>query len=121
MNLADELLLRCSKARIDSSTKNQIRNLLLDNRLDWNEVVKKAKEQLIIPSLHYNLQQWGLAELIPPKIEKDLNKIYLTNAARNATIFYHLSKLLKHFQKNYISAVVLKGAALAATIYPLPS
>ena len=71
MNLVDELLLRCSKAKIDSSAKNQIKNLLLDNRLDWNEVVKKAKEQLIIPSLYYNLQQWRLAELMPPKIEQD--------------------------------------------------
>ena len=121
MNLVDELLLKCSKANIDSSAKSQIRNLLIDNRLEWNEVVKKAKEQLIIPSLYYNLQQWGLAESIPPKIEKDFKKIYLTNAARNATIFYHLSKLLKHFQENHIPIIVLKGAALAATIYPLPS
>lgn len=121
MNLVDELLLKCSKAKIDSSAKNQIRNLLVDDRLNWNEAVKKAKEQLIIPSLYYNLQQWGLAELIPPKIEKDFKKIYLTNAARNATIFYHLSKLLKHLQENHIPVVVLKGAALAAAIYPLPS
>ncbi len=121
MNLVDELLLRCSRAKIDSSAKSQIRNLLVDDRLDWDEVVKKAKEQLIIPSLYYSLQQWGLAELMPPKIEKDLRKTYLTNAARNTTIFYHLSKLLKHFQENHIPIIVLKGAALAATIYPLPS
>lgn len=121
MNLVDELLLRCSKAKIDSSAKNQIRSLLADNRLDWNEAIEKAKEQLIIPSFYHNLQQWGLAELIPPKIKKDFKKIYLTNAARNATIFYHLGKLLKRFQENHIPVVVLKGAALAASIYPLPS
>ncbi len=121
MNLVDELLLRCSKAKIDSPAKNQIKNLLVDNRMDWNEAIKKAKEQLIIPSLYYNLQQWGLAELIPPEIKKDFKKVYLTNAARNTTIFYHLSKLLKYFQKNHISVVVLKGAALAAAVYPLPS
>jgi len=121
MNLVDELLLRCSKAKIDSSAKNQIKNLLVDNRLDWNEVIKKAKEQLVVPSLYCNLQQWRLAKLMPPKIERDFKKIYLTNAARNATIFYHLSKLLKHLQENHIPVVVLKGAALAADIYPLPS
>jgi len=121
MNLVDELLLRCSKAKIDSSAKNQIKNLLVANRLDWNEVVKKAKEQLVVPSLYYNLQWWRLAKFMPPKIEKDFKKIYLTNAARNTTIFYHLSKLLKHLQENHIPVVVLKGAALAAAVYPLPS
>lgn len=121
MNLVDELLLRCSKAKIDGSAKNQIKNLLVDKRLDWKEVVKKAKEQLILPSLYYNLQWWRLAKFMPPKIEKDFKKIYLTNAARNATIFYHLGKLLKHFQENHIPVIVLKGAALAAAIYPLPS
>jgi len=121
VNLVNELLLRCSKAKISNSARSQIRKLLIDERLDWNEVMKKAREQSIIPSLYYNLQQWELAYLIPPKIEKNFKKIYLTNAARNATIFYHLSKLLRYFQENHIPVVVLKGAALAATIYPLPS
>ena len=121
VNSVDELLLKCSRAKIENSARNQIQSLLLDNRLDWNEVLRKAKEQWVAPSLYYNLQQWGLAKLIPPKIEQDFKKIYLTNAARNATIFYHLSRLLKHFQENHIPVVVLKGAALAAAVYPLPS
>jgi len=121
VNSVDELLLKCSRAKIENSARNQIQSLLVDNRLDWNEVLRKAREQWVAPSLYYNLQQWGLAELIPPKIEQDFKKTYLTNAARNATIFYHLSRLLKHFQENHIPVVVLKGAALAAAVYPLPS
>ena len=121
VNSVDELLLKCSRAKIENSARNQIENLLVDNRLDWSEVLKKAKEQWIAPSLYYNFQQWRLAKLMPPKIEQDFKKIYLTNAARNATIFYHLSRLLKHFQENHIPVVVLKGAALAAAAYPLPS
>jgi hypothetical protein len=61
----------------------------------------------------------GLAEHydIPEYVAEELKKDYYTSATKNALIFEELGKVLGLFNQRGLQVIVMKGAALAETIY----
>jgi len=59
--------------------------------------------------------------VIPSPVLEFFRQAYYENLARNLTLFQELKKILKALNNHGIKVVVLKGAALAETIYGNPA
>jgi hypothetical protein len=82
---------------------------------DWTAVINKAHKHSITPLLYQHLKQFNTQ--IPTQALERLNKIYLNAFLRNTYIYNELSKILSNANKDNIPIVVLKGAALAESVY----
>jgi len=49
---------------------------------------------------------------------EQLKQSYLRNSLRNTKIYYELTKIINNANDNNIPIIVLKGAALAGSLYP---
>ncbi len=109
----ERLLLHCCR------TKNGDLSEISD--VDWNVFLKKARDEGISPLVFSRLP--GLAEHydIPEYVAEELKKDYYLNATKNALIFEELKKVLGLFNQSKLQIIVMKGAALAETIYGNPA
>lgn len=95
----------------------RLAEMLADKYLDWNEVLNGARSHGITSLLHQKLTNANLLDLIPQQARQTLQNEYLILAARALVLRLQMQKLLASFNKAGIEVIVLKGAALAETIY----
>ena len=88
---------------------------ILDLALDWNELIRRAKEENVVPLLFKSLKT--LKEKVPESEFELLRKYYTNNSIRNMRNFSRLSPLLKAFERESLRVSLIKGARLAETIY----
>jgi hypothetical protein len=110
----DTLLLSCVGMGSDEAIASQVQQL---SRPDWNEVTQGSARHRIIPLLYLRIRTLSLRANIPPDIDQKLREIYLHTSWKNMQRYYELSKVLRALQDNHIPVIVLKGAALAGSIY----
>lgn len=118
MNMGSEyqLLLCCARTSLSKDNQDEIRKLVNDG-LDWDYLLQMSKSHGLAPLLYYHLQQTDHDHRIPQFIMDRLHIIYYINLARNIPLSYELNKILNSFEKKEIPIVVLRGLALAQTIY----
>ena len=109
----DHLLLYCCR------TRNGDPPVIQD--IDWNIFLKKARIEGVSPLVFSRLP--GLAEHydIPEYVAEELKKDYYLSATKNTLIFEELKKVLGLFNQRGIQVIVMKGAALAETVYGNPA
>jgi len=90
---------------------------LVAEPLQLEEVVDSALSENIAPLLYYNLKNFGEANLVPQETLDKLKKAYYANLARNMYHFSELRRILEAFNNKKVDTMVLKGAALANTVY----
>ena len=90
---------------------------LIAEPLDWEGIVDSAFSENIAPLLYLNLKNLGEANLVPQETLDKLKKAYYANLARNMYLFSELRKILEAFNNKKVDTMVLKGAALANTVY----
>ena len=107
--MEDSLLVYCCR------TRNGDPPVIRD--IDWNIFLKKARNEGVSPLVFSRLP--GLAEHydIPEYVAEELKKDYYLSATKNALIFEELKKVLGLFNQSKLQIIVMKGAALAETIY----
>lgn len=118
--LEDRLILYCCQRKIQDEVRKDRGNIA--DTIDWNIFLEKARKEgvsslvfLRLPDLINN------TATVPSEITEELKRDYYTTAARNSVIFEELGNVLKMFKRAGIEAVVLKGAALAETVYGNPA
>ena len=118
MNVRPEyqLLLCCARTELSKDDQGKIRKLVR-NGLDWDYVLQIAKEHGLAPLLYYHLHRHNLDHQIPQSITDHLHHIYYGNLARNILLYNELSQISECFEGREISLVVVKGLALAETVY----
>ena len=84
---------------------------------DWEYLIRKAATHRVVPLLHHLLKVAGADSHVPAKLARRMREAYLRSATRNLELYHELSKVLGALQDNATSVIVLKGAALAASIY----
>lgn len=112
----EQLVLSGIRASIDSQANERIRSLL-SSGLVWESVGATACNWGVAPLFYYNLRRLEL----DPSVLVDLTNIalpYLHTSARNSVLFTRLKEILTALRGAGIQVIVLKGAALASTIYP---
>ena len=83
---------------------------------DWRLLVATAWREGVAPLLYHTLRETGWLANAPPDVQADLRQAYYAITARNLLIYRELSRILAALSP--LPAVVLKGAAVAATLYP---
>ena len=118
MNLSSEnrLLLYCAQTKIPEDKLNKVKDII-SLPLNWEEVLKSALWHHIAPLLYHNLKDIQGSHFIPQEIMDQLRKAYYGNLVRNMNIYAELKRILDVFRENGIKVIVLKGAALAETVY----
>jgi hypothetical protein len=84
----------------------------------WDRLAASAQVHGVAPLLYYTLHTTGWLPQIPPHVQQTLRSEYYRTTARNTIIYQELTRILNVLQQQQIPVVVLKGAALAATVYP---
>jgi len=96
----------------DNSLKNTISNLTSN---DWEEIIKIANKQQVVPSIWINLNKKNLIELINDKQLLNYTKeIYELNSFRNKNILKQVSEICEIFVQENIETILLKGVSALA-------
>ena len=111
-----QLLLAGVRLQPTSTDLHNIQKELGASGVDWDSVVDRAFEHDIAPLMYRTLQ--GLPQTDHTKAAfARLRSAYMGNAARNALLFRELHVVLRALRERRKDVIVLKGAALAETVY----
>jgi len=97
---------------------NPIRDMFIKN-FTWDSILKGAQSFEIVPLLQYILEQidYQQGKFITKTIRKQLKKIYYRYIYHIIVLHHELQRALNALQEAGIKVIVLKGAALAETVY----
>ncbi|RJQ18901.1 MAG: hypothetical protein C4560_06705, partial [Nitrospiraceae bacterium] len=120
MNLQDEkkLLLLCARPRTTDKERKELIHHLVKTKPDWEKVADLAASQGTAPLLYFNLKDIKGYAPVPGDVMDKLKSAYLGNAARNMYLYSKLQKVVRALDEHGVDVMVLKGAALAGTVYP---
>ena len=86
--------------------------------VDWPLIAHSAEENALAPLLYASLKKRGRENEPPANVTEDLRTAYLRTNTANWLAFQELGSLLNIFEREQIPVVLLKGCALATTLYP---
>jgi hypothetical protein len=86
---------------------------------DWSIFIKLAEVEGVAPLIHWTFIHEDISDIeIPPTVITHLRTAYYNTIAQNQVMFKELERILGALNQSGIPVIVLKGAALAATVYP---
>lgn len=118
MSLEEAWLRACLRARWEPGALDEATALAAQHPLNWETVESLATRRNVAPLLYEIIRG---AHLLPHSIEAQLRLAYYQNARRNVLLFRELETVLKALGAAQLPVIVLKGAALAHTVYKNPA
>ena len=113
------LLLCCTRSDFDAEAQTGIETILRQG-IDWASLLASALRHSLLPLLYDRLQ--GLdASRIPPEVIAGLKGAYYANLLRNQRLGADLAEAVAALRQEGVEALVLKGGALARTVYAGPA
>ncbi len=112
----DKLLLDCLRSGVDVGRQSKLKSLV-DLPLDWDELIRSAETRGISSLVYKSLNGTDAESIIPASGMERLRNAYHLTAAQNMFFYSEVQRILKAFKKADIDAMLLKGAALSATVY----
>jgi hypothetical protein len=112
----NQLLLICIGIKLNDESLQKAKTLV-NADLNWNYILKMSSLHRIAPLLYQNLKTIDKNNAIPQSVMGGLRKAYQANRERNKHFYKELAVALKAFKDAGIEVIVLKGAALAKTVY----
>lgn len=89
---------------------------------DWQLLTLMARTEGVAPLMYDAFKRAGPDNMgVPAESFRELKEEYYQTAAYNALLFEELEKILGALEEAEIPVVLLKGAALAQTVYPDPA
>src|ERR1051326_5918676 len=110
-----QLLLCCARATMDPGHASLTQELL-NERIDWQRLLRKARQHHVLPLLCKQLSALGVA-MMPEPVLKQLRTIFAANRRRNAFLAGELIRIVEIFERSGIPAIPFKGPALAVEAY----
>ena len=111
-----ELIACCAREDLDSRSRERITQILLQERMDWALVLRKAHWHGLLPLLSKHLTT-TCPDAIPPTVQAELKRMHQNNARRNLYLAAELLKLLQAFSSHGIPAIPFKGPVVALSLY----
>ncbi len=111
------LLALCARTQGHPTQYEQLRQQAA-NLTDWSNLPIQAETHGLTPLVYAHLQAADIP--IPNSIKKQLQTRTIQHAHANRVRAKTLAEILTSFQSAGIDALVLKGAALAHSVYPQP-
>ena len=115
-NLSPEAALLILAARVGPDVKDSRARPLLCSSLDWDHLLKAARDHGVIPLVYRHLEA-GFRDAIPPEVFAQLRDEALSNTRSNLALTGELLSLLELFAARDIHAIPYKGPALAESAY----
>lgn len=109
-----ELILNCSRTRVDMPTQNRI-ELILDKNLDWEYIIHMAHIHHVLPLLYWNLRNYP--SQIPEETFSYLREHFRNNTQKNLFFTGELLKIIKTFNQKDLMVIPYKGPVLAINAY----
>ena len=104
----------CLRTRWEPEALEAARRLAMDTQPDWEALLQVAEEERLGPLL-YRAVRWQ--KLVPPAVEEALRTARYTIAVRDRLLRGELVTILDHLSTQCVDVLLLKGAALARTVY----
>jgi hypothetical protein len=82
----------------------------------WERLIALAETRDLAPLLYCQMR-----EILPPAVARSLSEAYYVSAARCAVLTDAVGRVLRAFREAEVPVLVLKGIALAETVYPSPA
>ena len=112
--IGEQLLLEC----VNGPTPEAWRRIANLGQAEWQDLIGAAARHLLTPQLYERLSTCpDRLEILETHLQR-MRKSYLANGVRNQLIYRDLGEVLRVLQEDGIAVIVLKGACLAATVYP---
>ncbi|HQJ51399.1 MAG TPA: nucleotidyltransferase family protein [Anaerolineae bacterium] len=105
----------CLRSRWDPPALDGARALLTQLAPNAHAVCELARRERVGPLLYDAVRK---KDLLPAEVEAALRQSYYLTAACNLRLFEALDQALRALAARGIEVIVLKGAALAQTVYP---
>jgi hypothetical protein len=109
-----EFLILCLRSRWQPATLAAAQALAAAPGWNWDTTAQRVATEGIAPLLAHTLRG---AQWVPAELRSAWRTAYLRNGMRNALLFQNLATVLDGLARTRIPVIVLKGAALAETIY----
>lgn len=109
-----QFLLLCLRGRWDLTALERARALSARSDLDWDALCQVACAEGVAPLLYHIARA---QDLLPPSVKQDLRPVYYYNAGRNLRFLHRLEDVVSHLTAEGVPVILLKGAALAETVY----
>jgi hypothetical protein len=110
-----ELLVCCARTHFDAAQREQVENLL-QNRLDWDCLLRLARRHGVVTLLHRNLCHADQSN-VPPSALDNLKQYVQDNARRNLLLTSKLLQVISQFDQHHIPVIPFKGPVLAMELY----
>jgi hypothetical protein len=117
LTLENRLILAC--ARTDPDV-DHIRELM-GYAPDWQEILRKTERWGVSSLVYASLRQVGAASDMPRPVAESLRHVHHRDTILGVAKREVLRATLRHFSAASVPVIVLKGAALAALVYPSPT
>lgn len=88
---------------------------------DWEKLLLSLKNQWISPLLYWKITTLSSATHLPHYVVEQLRNAFLWSRFRTLQMDKQLSGMLDAFQQAGIDILILKGPALARSVYPDPA
>ena len=116
---AQQLLIRCLRAFLAGEGEAPL-SAPLEESVDWRFLLELASWHRVVP-LFYRSLRGGCRQAVPEPVVPQLEAQVRSALGRSLLLTRELLKLLKHFEAQGITAIPLKGPALAAFLYGEPA
>ena len=110
-----ELLLVCSRTKLNTSQIERIRYLAENGDVNWGKLFKFSDLHRTTPLIYKSLQ--CCSELLPSAFLKKLKLDYQLNCAHNLLFLGTLLKLIKLLETHQVLVVPFKGPILTELVY----
>ena len=114
-SLEETLLLECLRAERDPEAVRKVRRLA-GRPLDWQRFLRTAARNHLAALIYDRLRTLG-GGAVPPWTMQALEQEYHRVGFRNARNYAELGHLLRSLKDRRVEVIVLKGAALAETVW----
>jgi hypothetical protein len=89
--------------------------VLPGDRLAWDDLIRSASDELVLPSLYSRFQELNVLSQLPVEVSDFLSSVAQLNLARNQAILADLATVVSRLKLVGIEPVLLKGAAYCVT------
>jgi hypothetical protein len=113
----ERLLLTCARLRLSQGQQEELAGLVAGS-LDWEQLLHKAWWHNITPLVFHHLMEMEHQGQVPPEVMARLKSAYLRHVVINLHFQSQLRQVQDVLEAQGVPVILLKGAALAGTVYP---
>jgi Uncharacterised nucleotidyltransferase len=111
-----QVILTSMHMSLPDEARPTITQALAQPSFNWERFTTRACAHGVALPLYAHLHKLGVVDHLPPHVRAVLQSAYYRNAARNTLLFRMVAEVLQVCHRQGITAIVLKGAALAETV-----